>query len=235
MLEHVGVAPSGDAFNSIVFDSRHHHPHNPMVNAGALVITSLVAGANDDEKLERLVDTMRRYAGNPALTVDEEKFERELRAADHNRATAYLMRSQSMLDGDVEAIVSLYLRQCSVVVTCDDLAMMAATLANGGVHPRTGEVVLGRARVRDVLSVMYTCGMYDFAGEWAFEIGVPAKSGVSGGLLAVIPGKMGIAVFSPGLDPYGNSVRATRVCQEVSGRLGLHVFASEDEDEMLRR
>jgi glutaminase len=234
VLEHVGVAPSGDAFNSLVFDLRHHRPHNPMVNAGALVTTSLVAGTDDDEKLERLVDTMRRYAGNPALTVDEEKFERELRAADHNRATAYLMRSQSMLDGDVEAIIALYLRQCSVVVTSDDLAMMAATLANGGVHPRTGDVVLSRARVRDVLSVMYTCGMYDYAGEWAFEIGVPAKSGVSGGLLAVIPDKMGIAVFSPGLDAYDNSVRATQVCREISGRLGLHVFASEHEDEMLR-
>ena len=173
------------------------------------------------------------YAGNPALTVDEEKFQRELRAADHNRATAYLMRSQSMLDGDVEAIVALYLRQCSVVVTCDDLAMMAATLANGGVHPRTGDAVLSRARVRDVLSVMYTCGMYDFAGQWAYEIGVPAKSGVSGAILCVIPGKMGIAVFSPGLDPYGNSIRGVRVCQEISERLGLHVFATAEEDALL--
>ena len=234
VIERVGVAPSGEAFNSIVFDERHHQPHNPMVNAGALVTTSLLSGADDADKLDRLVDAMRRYAGNPELSVNEELFERELRAADHNRATAYLMRSQSMLEGDVEDLVALYLRQCSTMVTCDDLAMMAATLANGGVQPRTGETVLTRARVRDVLSVMYTCGMYDFAGEWAFEVGVPAKSGVSGGLLAVIPGKMGVGVFSPGLDPYGNSVRATRVCQEISSRLGLHVFADEHEDEMLR-
>jgi glutaminase len=139
-----------------------------------------------------------------------------------------------MLGGDVEEILTLYLQQCSIRVTCRDLAMMGATLANGGVNPVTGERVLARERVRDVLSVMYTCGMYDFAGEWAFEIGVPAKSGVSGGILAAVPGKMGIAVFSPGLDAFGNSVRGIRVCREISGRLGLHTFADETEDTLLR-
>src|SRR3954470_3526964 len=110
---------------------------------------------------------------------------------------------------------------------------MAATLANGCVNPVTGERVLSRRAVRDVLSVMYTCGMYDFAGEWAYQVGVPAKSGVSGGILAVIPGKMGIGVFSPGLDPYGNSVRGVDVCHEIAAQLGVHVFAGEDEDALL--
>jgi glutaminase len=234
VLRHVGVAPSGDAFNSIVFDERNHRPHNPMVNAGALVTTNLVRGKDHAERLERIVDVVRRYAGNPDIDVDRPTYTAELQIADHNRAAAYLMRSQDMLGGDVEEILTLYLQQCSITVTCRDLAMMGATLANGGVNPVTGERVLARERVRDVLSVMYTCGMYDFAGEWAFEIGVPAKSGVSGGILAAVPGKMGIAVFSPGLDAFGNSVRGIRVCREISGRLGLHNFADETEDTLLR-
>jgi glutaminase len=234
VLRYVGVAPSGDAFNSIVFDERHHRPYNPMVNAGAMVTTNLVGGRDHAERLERLVDVVRRFAGNPDIDVDTATYTAELKIADHNRAVAYLMRSQGMLDGDVEEVLTLYLQQCAITVTCRDLAIMGATLANGGVNPLTGEQILTRERVRDVLSVMYTCGMYDFAGEWAYEIGVPAKSGVSGGILAAVPGKMGIAVYSPGLDEFGNSVRGIRVCREISGRLGLHTFADETEDTLLR-
>lgn len=233
VLRRVGVEPSGDAFNSIVFDERKNQPYNPMVNAGALVTTDLVRGKDSAEKLERILGVLRCYAGNENLEVDEGTFEAEMRGSDRNRATAYLMRSDGMLAGDVEEILALYLRQCSVRVTCRDLAVMAATLANGCVNPITGERALRRDRVRDVLSVMYTCGMYDFAGQWAYQVGVPAKSGVSGGILAVVPGKMGIGVFSPGLDPYGNSVRGVRVCEEISERLGLHVFATEAEDALL--
>jgi len=233
VLEHVGVEPSGDAFNSIIFDERNNRPYNPMVNAGALVTTDLVRGGDSAEKLERLLAVMRVYAGNDSLDVNWQTFERELETADRNRATTYLMRSLGMLAGDGEAILALYLQQCSVDVTCRDLAAMAATLANGCVNPVTGERALARDRVRDVLSVMYTCGMYDAAGQWAFDVGVPAKSGVSGGIFAPIPGKMGIGVFSPGLDIYGNSVRGVRVCEEIAGRMGLHVFATEGEDAVL--
>ena len=137
-----------------------------------------------------------------------------------------------MIEADVEMTLALYLEQCSIAVTCRDLAVIAATLANGWVNPTTGRAALSRSTIRDVLSVMYTCGMYDAAGQWATEVGVPAKSGVSGGIMAVIPGKLGVAVFSPGLDDFGNSVRGVRVCEEISERLGLHVFATEDEDEM---
>src|SRR5918999_3405450 len=160
VLEHVGVEPSGDAFNSIVFDERNNRPHNPMVNAGALVTTDLVRGKDPAEKFERLLGTLRIYAGNHSLGVDEDTFEAEMRTADHNRATAYLMRSQGMISGDVEANLALYLRQCSVQVTCRDLAAMAATLANGGVNPVTGERGLPPPPVREELSVMHTCGMY---------------------------------------------------------------------------
>lgn len=233
VLQRVGVEPSGESFRVISFDERHNRPHNPMVNAGALVTSDLVRGRDADEKFERILASMRLYAGNPALEVDQETFKAELRTTDHNRAIAYLMRSQGMIAGDVEGTLGLYLQQCSVRTTCEDLATMGATLANGGLNPVTGERCLSRERVRDVLSVMYTCGMYDFAGQWAYEVGIPAKSGVSGGTLCVIPGKMGIGVFSPGLDYYGNSVRGTRVCAEISDRLGLHVFATEAEDVML--
>ncbi len=230
VLRRVGVDPSGDAFNSIVFDERHHRPHNPMVNAGALVTADLVQGSSAAEKSRRLVDMLRRYSGNDSLQVDGPTYAHEIRGADHNRAAAYLMRSEGMFDGDVEELIGLYLQQCSVQVTCRDLAVMAATIANGCVNPLTGQRTLPRERVRDLLSVMFTCGMYDAAGQWAYDVGVPAKSGVGGGILAVVPGKFGLAVYSPGLDEYGNSVRGIRVCEEVSDRLGLHVFATEDED-----
>jgi glutaminase len=234
LLRRVGVEPSGNAFNSLVFDERNKRPFNPMVNAGALVTTDLIHGAGPGEKLARILDLLRRCAGNDNIAVDPAIFDAERQTSDRNRATAYLMRSDGMLHGDVEATLALYLQQCSVQVTCRDLAIMAATLANGGVNPITARQVLPRDRVRDVLAVMYTCGMYDFTGEWAYSIGVPAKSGVSGGLLAVIPGKMGVGVYSPGLDRFGNSVRGTRVCQELSERLGLHLFATAAEDGLFR-
>jgi glutaminase len=233
VLRRVGVKPSDDAFNTLGFDEYTNRPYNPMLNGGALATTNLVLGDSFDESFGRILEVLRRYAGNDELAVDEATYEAECRGADRNRATAYLMRSLGQLTGDVETILALYLRQCSVMVSCRDLAVMAATLANGCVNPITGVRVLPRERVRDVLSVMYTCGMYNFAGEWAYEVGVPAKSGVSGGIMAAVPGKLGIGVFSPGLDRYGNSVRGTRVCAEISGRLGLHVFATEAEDSML--
>jgi glutaminase len=232
VLRSVGVEPSGEAFSSLVFDENHHRPFNPMVNAGALATTNLVRGSDPEDRIGRILTVLRRFAGRDDLTVDDELFQLELRGADRNRAIAYLMRSQGMLDGDVEQCLSLYLQQCSVRVTCRDLAVMAATLANGAMNPRTGQQALPRHVVQDVLTVMYTCGMYDFAGEWAYSVGLPAKSGVSGGVLVVAPQRGGIGIFSPGLDRYGNSVRGNRVCQELSERLGLHLFAGPGEDRL---
>jgi glutaminase len=233
VLKRVGVEPSGDAFNSIVFDERNNRPYNPMVNAGALATTDLVEGEDPAEDLERILGILRRYAGNEDLKVDEDVFALEMGSADRNRATSYLMRSYGMISHAVEENLALYLQQCSVCVTSRDLAVMAATLANGGVNPVTQEQALASGYVRDILSVMHTCGMYDSAGQWAYEVGIPAKSGVSGGILAVVPGKLGIGVFSPGLDAYGNSVRGIKVCEEISERLGLHIFANDAEDALL--
>lgn len=229
----VGVEPSGDGFDAMTFDERHRRPFNPMVNAGALATTNLARGGDVAERLDRIVGLMRACAGDDGLRADEATAAAELRNTDHNRATAYLMRAEGMIDGDVEELLELYLHQCSVHVTCAGLATMAATLANGCVHPTTGTRVLPRHRVRDLLSVMHSCGMYDSTGEWTYDVGLPAKSGVSGGILVVVPGKMGIGVFSPGLDASGNSARGVAICEELSRRFGLHLFATDDEDEVL--
>ncbi|MFP4310454.1 MAG: glutaminase A [Nitriliruptoraceae bacterium] len=233
VLARVGVEPSGEAFNALRVDERSLRPFNPMVNAGALVTTSLVPGADPAERFARVLATLRAFAADDSLAVDEATLQDELATADRNRGTAYLLRSAGMLDGEAEAVLTRYLQQCSVHVTTSQLATMAATFATGGTNPVSGVRVLPRRRVRDVLSVMHTCGMYDYAGEWVFEVGFPAKSGVGGLILAVIPGKMGIAVSSPPLDRYGNSVRGVEACRELSARLGLHVFATEEEDALL--
>lgn len=233
VLERVGVEPSGDPFNALRVDERTMRPYNPMVNAGALVTNDLLVGTDPDQRLARALQMLRDCAGDQRLAVDPVTLDAEVAHADRNRGAAYLMRSVGMLHGQVDDILRLYLAQCSVHVTTASLATMGATLANGGRNPITGTRILPRRLVRDVLSVMHTCGMYDYAGYWAFEVGIPAKSGVGGAILAVIPGKLGIGVYSPGLDGHGNSVRGIRVCRELSERLGLHVFATPDEDALL--
>lgn len=232
-LRRVGVEPSGDAFNSFVFDERNNRPFNPMVNAGALVTANLVRGGDRDTKVARVLDKLRTYAGNPNLQVDADVREAEVhRYNDRNLGLSYLMRSLGMLNGDVEENIDVYLSICSVHVTAADLATMGATLANGGVNPITGERALARENVRDVLTVMGTCGMYDAAGEWAYDVGIPAKSGVSGGIMIAMPNSFGGAFFSPGLDVHGNSVRGVNVCRELSGRFGLHVYADPNEERL---
>lgn len=227
--EYVGVEPSGDPFNSITFDEEHNRPCNPMINAGALVAAHLVHGKDRDEKVERIVEKLRIYAGNPDLHVDEDILATELVSNDRNFALSYLMRSLGMIDGDLEENIATYLSICSVKVTARDLANMGATVAHGGVNPITGERALPRTLIRDVVTVMITCGMYDAAGEWANDVGIPAKSGVSGGILVAVPNYFGGAFFSPGLDAHGNSVRGINICRDLSSRFGLHAYADPDE------
>ncbi|MEO7836282.1 MAG: glutaminase A [Acidimicrobiales bacterium] len=223
VLRRVGVEPTGDAFNSIVLDEIARRPFNPMVNAGAIVTSGLVAGAHRGAQLERILHGLAAFAGHE-LGVDEAVFASERETGHRNRAIAHLMRGFDMLDDDVDNALELYFRQCSVEVTCRDLAVMAATLANRGVNPLTGVRALEERHVAKVLSVMSSCGMYDYAGEWVYRIGMPAKSGVSGGLLAVLPGQFGIAVYSPLLDQRGNSMRGIAVCAELSKAFGLHLL-----------
>lgn len=224
VLARVGVEPTGDAFDSIIkLDAATKRPHNPMVNAGAIAVTSMIRGADPTERLNRALGALARYAGREVL-VDMPVFMSERTSGHRNRAIAHLMRNFGMLEASVDDTLDLYFALCAARVTCRDLAVMAATLANGGVNPLTGEQALAPAYIRDLLSVMFTCGLYDQAGQWAYTVGLPAKSGVSGGLLAVVPGVLGIGIFSPPLDARGNSVRAVRVCEDLSRRFGLHVF-----------
>ncbi len=223
VLTKVGVEPTGDAFNAIVLDEKSKRPYNPMVNAGAIATTSLIKGSGPTERLNRMLEMFQRYIGRDVY-VDISVFMSERTTGHRNRAMAYLMLNFGMIDAPVDEALDLYFQQCSLMVNCHDLAVMAATLANKGVNPHTGEQAIDSRYIKDILSVMYTCGMYNFAGEWAYKVGFPAKSGVSGGIIAVIPNQMGIAVFSPLLDIRGNSVRGVKVCEELSQKFGLHLF-----------
>jgi glutaminase len=223
VLKHVGVEPTGEAFNSIVLDEVENRPFNPMVNSGAMAAAELIRGETTEARIATMLDVMSRHAGR-SLHIDEDIFRSEQATGHRNRAIAYMMLNSGMIHSSPESILDIYFRQCSVRVTCRDLAVMAATLANDGVNPMTGATALPRDYVHDVLTVMNSCGMYNFAGQWSYEVGMPAKSGVGGGIIAVIPGQIGIGVFSPRLDRHGHSVRGVRVCREISETFGLHVF-----------
>ena len=221
VLARVGVAPTGDRFNAITLDGG--RAPNPMVNAGAIAITDLVVGDDLDERVAALRELYRRYLGR-LPEIDHAVWESERATGNRNRAIAYLMLSQGIVDDRVEETLDLYFAQCSVLVTAADLATIGATLANHGVHPRSGEQVVSPAVARDMLTIALTCGMSDYAGEWAFTVGIPAKSGVGGGILGMLPDIGGIATFAPRLDEYGNSVRGVRVFEALSARFDLHLF-----------
>jgi glutaminase len=196
-----------------------------MINAGAIAISSLINDTFGGGALQGMLDCFGRFAGR-TLEIDQQVYESERSTGHRNRAIAHLLRNFDIVGDAVEAGLDLYFRQCSILVTCRDLAVMAATLANHGVNPVTGKRAMAAHHVEDVLSVMTTCGMYNYAGQWLYDVGVPAKSGVAGGILAVLPGRMGIAAFSPRLDAQGNSVRGVKACQELSERFGLHLFGA---------
>ncbi|MBX3447989.1 MAG: glutaminase A [Planctomycetaceae bacterium] len=225
VLAKVGVEPTGDAFNSIVLDEISNRPFNPMVNAGAIATCDLINGADHPERVARMLNMIRTYCGRE-IHIDHSVFLSERMTGHRNRAMAHLMRNFGMMGEKFEESLELYFQQCSILVTASDLAVMGATLANAGVNPKTGERAISADNVKYVLSLMLTCGMYDYAGEWAFRVGLPAKSGVAGGIVAVIPGVGGIGVFSPPLDAKGNSVRGVRACTELSQRFGLHCLAT---------
>jgi glutaminase len=223
VLSKVGVEPTGDAFNSIIKLDSANRPHNPCVNAGAIATTSLIKGADPTSRLNRLLELFGKYFGR-RVHVDMSVFMSERTSGHRNRAIAYLMLNFGMISNNVDQILDLYFQQCSILGNCRDLAVMAATLANNGVNPITGKRAVRTEYLRDILTVMYTCGMYDFAGQWGYSVGLPAKSGVTGSIIAVVPKHLGIAVYSPRLDDRGNSVRGIRVCQDLSREFGMHMF-----------
>ena len=220
----MGVEPTGDAFNSIVkLDAGTNRPHNPMVNAGAIACAGLVNGTDPTDKFNHILETFNAYAGRD-LDVDMSVFTSEKTTGHRNRSIAYLMLNFGMISDQVDETLDLYFKQCSILSNARDLAIMGATLANSGKNPLTDKQACDPQYIQDLLSVMLTCGMYDYAGEWAYRVGLPAKSGVGGGIVAVVPGVMGIGVFSPPLDEKGNSVRGIKACTQMSTELGLHTL-----------
>lgn len=226
LRDRIGVNNTGLPFHSVMaIELNDGHPLNPMVNAGALVTTSLAPGDTPQERWRTIREGLSAFAGRP-LEVDEEVRRSEAGTNQRNQAIARLMESYGRIEDPLDA-VEVYTRQCSLLVTAHDLAVMGATLADGGVNPVTGDQVVSAEVCRDTLALLATAGMYEQSGEWLFQIGLPGKSGVSGGIVTVAPGKGGIGVFSPRLDSAGNSVRGQRATRHLSRALGLNVFASD--------
>ncbi|MDN6325061.1 MAG: glutaminase [Corynebacterium sp.] len=227
VLETVGMEPSGEAFNELSLDGKTHRPVNPMINAGAIAVNQLINGEDSsvEDRVDVIVEYFSRLAGRQ-LTVDEDVTASETGSADRNLALAHMLRSYDVISDRAEDAVASYTRQCSIRVTVKDLAVMGATLALGGVQPLTGERILEPLVCRQVQAVMASAGVYDGAGKWMAGVGIPAKSGVAGGLMGTLPGQLGIATFSPQLDESGNSVRGAKIFRALSEDMGLHLMSA---------
>ncbi|RDY26064.1 glutaminase A [Romboutsia weinsteinii] len=222
----VGMEPSGDPFNSIMKletnDTK--RPNNPMINAGAIVTTSLIKGDSAEEKEARMLNFFRKLAKNDSLQINYDVYKSEKLTGDRNRAMAYLLKNDGFITGDVEEVLDLYFKQCSIEVDTVDLARIGINLASYGVDIETGERLIRKDISRMVKTFMVTCGMYDASGEFAIRTGIPAKSGVGGGIVASVPNTMGIGVYGPALDKKGNSVAGIKILEDLSNRLELNIF-----------
>ncbi|GLI27689.1 hypothetical protein ARHIZOSPH14_19310 [Agromyces rhizosphaerae] len=222
LTRHVGLEPSGEPFNAISLEAS-GRPDNPMINAGAIVATSLMGGETTEQKFREIRKGLSRFAGRE-LELDESVYASEAATGDRNRALAYLTHAAGTLAAPVDVATDAYFRQCALVVTTRDLAVMAATLATGGINPLTRERVISADAARWTTSMMTSCGMYDASGEWLLRVGLPAKSGVGGGIVALQPEQFGVGTFSPRLDERGNSVRGVEMLTTMSERYGLHML-----------
>ncbi|MXS73452.1 glutaminase A [Microbacterium sp. CSI-V] len=223
-LDRVGIEPTGEAFDALKLESGTGRPPNPMVNAGALLTASLVDGDGVEGRMERISRGLAAFAGR-ALEVDEAIAHNEHLLGDRNHALAHLMRAEGTMRVSADDAVAVYARACATMVDAETLALMGATLALGGVNPRSGERVVPARVARDVVSVMATCGVYDGSGRWMRAVGIPAKSSVSGAIVLSVPGRLGAAVVSPPLDAQGTSVRGRLIAETLGEDLGLHSFA----------
>ncbi len=224
--EHVGANATGMAFDSIdAIDQRGDGRTNPMVNAGAIATTSLVPGGTIDARWQFIVDGLSRFAGHP-LAIDDEIYASASASNHRNREIVAALQRHGRIVGDPSAALDLYTRQCSLRVTATDLAMMGSTLADGGVHPVSGIRVVEAVSCRCALAVMTTAGLYETSGDWLYDIGLPGKSGIGGGIVTVAPGKGGLGTFAPRLDDAGNSVKGQLAARHLSDRLGLDLLRS---------
>jgi glutaminase len=223
----LGVNATGLAFNSVMaIELNDERTMNPMVNAGAMATTSLVPGSTPDDRWEFIRDGLSRFAGRQ-LQLDEEVYASESSTNLRNQGIAHLLQSYERLYADPDETTDLYTRQCSLLVSADDLAVMGAALASGGVNPMTGEKVIDAFNCKHVLAAMATAGLYEHSGDWLYQVGLPGKSGVSGGIVTISPGKGGLGTFSPRLDQAGNSVRGQLATRHLAEKLGLNIFASK--------
>jgi glutaminase len=222
----ISVEPTADGFNSIVnLETKNgHRPLNPMINAGAIATISMVNGLTPKEKFNRVYDFMKKLTNNNHLYVNNNIYYSEKTTGDRNRALAYYMKSTGIIEEDIEEILNVYFKLCSIEITCKDIAYMGAVLANDGILPMSGERIITKEISKIVKAVMTTCGMYDSSGKFAVKVGLPAKSGVGGGIMAIVPKKMGIGVLGPALDESGNSIAGIKVLEDLSKELDLSIF-----------
>jgi len=227
--KHVGYEPSGQAFNAFILN-KNGLPHNPMINAGAIMVASLIENDKEPSKRFNLIkEYYSKMAGNKNIGFDNSIFLSEQHHADRNISLAYYMRENkafkdNITPNEITNSLNLYFQQCSTTITCDMGSVIAGTLANGGICPITQDQVISTDSVKDCLTLMYGCGMYDYSGQFSFEVGLPAKSGVSGCILLVIPNMAGICIWSPRLDSQGNSVRGIEFCKKLNNKMDLHIF-----------
>jgi glutaminase len=224
VFDKIGVNATGLAFNSVTaIEQNKARSVNPLVNAGAMATVSLLNGDSNKAKWSELSGWYNKFA-NQKLPVLQEVYKSESDTNGHNRAIAELLTSYNRFYGDVDLNLDIYTRQCSVAVTAIDLAVMASVFANNGVHPISGKKLMSSANVSRVLAVMTTAGLYENSGQWAYQVGLPAKSGVGGGIIAVSPGEFSVAVFSPKLDDAGNSIRAQKAIDYIAEKLNANIF-----------
>jgi glutaminase len=227
--EKIGVEPTGLPFNSkIAIEMYPSRSGNPLVNAGAIAAVSLVEAEDEDDRWRLVHDNIEGFAGGE-LPVLEEVYTSEIESAWSNRAIANLLYNYERLYADPEESLRVYTRQCSIGINAAELAMMGATLANGGVNPSTGRRLLPAEHVPELLAIMATAGFYDESGEWMFNAGLPAKTGVGGGVVAVVPEQFAIAAFSPRLNEAGNSIRSMRAIRHIAGELGVGLYGANPE------
>ncbi|WP_374719604.1 glutaminase A [Parageobacillus toebii] len=226
VFKKVGMEPTGDPFNSIakLEEIQPAKPLNPMINAGALAVTHMIAGASVEERFERLLQFVRTLAGNPTISYSEEVARSEFKTAFLNRSLCYFLKQHGIINEDVEELMDLYTKQCAIEMTCIDLARIGLVFAMDGRDPFTDEQIMPLDVARICKTFMVTCGMYNASGEFAIKIGIPAKSGVSGGILAAVPGRFGIGIFGPALDEKGNSITGMKLLELLSKAYSLSIF-----------
>ena len=226
VFDKVGKEPTGDPFNSIIrletYDE--HKPLNPMINAGAISVTSLIKGDTGEEKINRILDFFRKITHNPTLKINEAVYLSESKTGHRNRAMAYFLKDVGNITEDVEEVLDVYFKQCSIEISTVDLAYMGALLAQNGLDVKSGERIFPERYAHIVKSYMATCGMYDGSGEFAINVGMPAKSGVGGGVLCTVLDRMGIGVFGPALDKKGNSYAGVKLLERLSSELKLCIY-----------